>query len=286
MKQRYLYCTVMLLGLLVTNCQQDLLRDFHSDHRRKDDVSIVSMVTERADGILRLSIDAPAPDRADVWIDLNGDGLRACDGAEEVKVFNTYRDYPLASGVKKIAIHGNITYLAATSNRISEVNVSGNPYLVVLNLSANDLTEIDLSHNIALKSVDISNNKIHLLDISTLSDIVSLWCFNNKLKSLDLLENSMLTDLDCSGNELNTLDISANGKLKRILAYNNQLETLDISKNPLINRLWLFGNLFCETEKRSLVSAFGNRIYSDLWLTEEVPYDELAIKATIAEAEP
>lgn len=261
------------------SCRHDLPGEIDAGGRQLKSGSVVTMVTGGTDGIIRFSLDAPAQERPDVWIDLDGNGLRAEDGSEEVEVFNVRRDYTLASGVSKIAIHGNITYLNGASNRLTEVDVSGNPALVVLNLPVNDLATIDVSHNAALERLDISNNRIHSLNISASSKIVSLWCFNNKLKTLDLSENVSLTELDCSGNELTGLDLSANGKLRQLLAYNNRLTTLDISQTPLLNRLWLFGNGFSDAEMRNILSSLRSTIGGDLWMAVEPLNDALTAVA-------
>lgn len=269
MKYRYLYLLVMLLATVVVSCQHELPGGFSVDEPKLESGSVVTLKTDHTDGIISLSVDAPALARFGVWIDLNGDGLRAEDGSEEVKVFNAYQEYTLAAGVKEVAVYGDITYLSGASNELTAINVSGNPHLTTLNVPLNSLTTIDVSQNKALTRLDISDNNISSLDVSANTALVSLWCFNNKLTAIDVSNNSGLAFLDISGNALSSLDISANAELARLLAYNNQLTTLDISQNPLLNRLWVFGNQLPDPETESLVSTLRSVTNGDLWLSIE-----------------
>lgn len=273
MRQRYVFFMTAIVGVLIASCQHELPVALDSGNRAMGERGIVTMITERGDGVVSLSIDAPAQERPDVWIDLNGNGSRAEDGSEDVKIFNAYREYPLAAGVKKVAVHGNITYLGAASNRLSKIDVSGNQHLVALNVPINELDAIDLSRNAALERVDLAQNRFSSLDLSAAPKIVSLWCFNNGLTELNLSDNIDLAFLDCSGNRLQRLDLSANGKLAHLMAYNNQLTALDISGNPLLTRLWVFGNPLPEAEMESLVATLENRSGTEHWISIE-PVDD------------
>lgn len=269
MNYRYLYLLVVLLSTVIVGCQHEVPGGFDVDVPKLESGSVVTLKSGRADGIISLSVDAPAQARFGVWIDLDNDGLRAEDGSEEVKVFNVYQDYTLAAGVKEVSIHGDITYLSAASNELTAIDVSGNSHLATLNVPLNSLTAIDLSQNKALERLDISGNGLNSLDVSANTGLVSLWCFNNKLTAIDVSNNSSLAFLDVSGNALGSLDISANAELTRLLAYNNQLTSLDISKNPQLNRLWVFGNQLPDTETESLVSTLRSVTSGDLWLSIE-----------------
>ena len=271
MRYRFLYLFVVLLGLGITACESDFIEGANNNDTKEvsESESVITMVTQRADGIISLSIDAPALDRFGVWIDLNGDGFRAEDGSEDVTVFNAYQEYVLSADVKTVSVYGDITYLGAASNELSAIDITGNSFLTTLNVPMNRLGEIDLSANTALERLDVSGNNIASLDVSSNAALESLWVFNNELSSLDVSKNPGLLFLDCSGNALSSLDVSANVQLTRLLAYNNQLTDLDISNNTALNRLWLFGNPLSNTETGNLVSALGNVSHGDLWLSME-----------------
>lgn len=269
MKHRYIYLLLVLLATVIVSCQHEIPGGFSVEDPKLESGSVVTLKSDRIDGIVSLSVDAPALTRFGVWIDLDGDGLRAEDGSEEVKVFNTYQQYTLAAGVTEVAVYGDITYLAAAGNQLTAVDVSGSPYLVTLNVPMNNLTAVNVSQNRMLQRLDVSDNDIRSLIVTANTELVSLWSFNNQLSELDLSANSALEFLDCSGNQLSSLDISANTQLAHLLAYNNQLAALDISRNPLLNRLWVFGNQLPDTETESLVSKLRSVTNGDLWLTEE-----------------
>lgn len=247
------------LAIAVTGCMKDDFADYTKGGLLNESGSMVSLVTGRADGVISLSVDAPAQVRTDVWIDLDGDGKRAENGTEDVKVFNAYREYTLSAGVKSISVHGDITYLAAASNKLTAVNVSTNPHLATLNVLLNNLTTLDLSKNSALVRLD---------------------CSGNNLASLDVSYNATLAFLDCSGNQLSILDISKNKEMVRLLAYNNKLTTLDISQNSKLNRLWLFGNPLSDKETERIISSLGSMAIGYLWLTNEPLSNDLAQAAT------
>lgn len=269
MKYRYLYLLVVLLATVVVGCQHEVPGGFAIDDPKLESGSVVTLKTDRTDGIISLSVDAPALARFGVWIDLDGDGLRAEDGSEEMKVFNAYQEYTLVAGVNEVAVYGDITYLSAAANELTTINISGNPHLATLNVPLNSLSTIDVSQNKALERFDISDNNINSLDVSANTKLVSLWCFNNKLTELNVSNNTGLAFMDCSGNQLSNLDISANTQLTRLLAYNNQLTALDISRNTQLNRLWVFGNQLPYTETQSLVSTLRSVTNGDLWLSIE-----------------
>jgi|GEM_PF-1628178 hypothetical protein len=271
MNHRYLYLWIVLLATIVVGCQNDVIGEFEADDSTLGDgSSVITLYTGKTDGVINLSVDAPLSARANVWIDLDGNGTRAEDGSENVKTFNEYREYSLAGGVKRLSIHGDITYLDGASNELTEIDISNNPFLRVLNVPLNQLSSIDVSKNPSLERLDCSANRIGKLDLSSNPALVSLWVFNNELSSLNLSNNGNLELLDCSGNKLSSLDLSANSQLKQLLCYNNALSALDVSNKEQLNRLWLFGNPVCGDagEVENLLYDLNETINGDLWIGE------------------
>jgi hypothetical protein len=269
MNHRYSYLLIVLLIAVITGCQDDAPGEFSVDGPNPESGTVVNLKSARTDGVISLSIDAPENKRSNIWIDLNGDGRRAENGTEEVKTFNIYQSYTLAADVSEISVYGDITYLAAASNELTEVYISENPYLTTLNIPLNRLTTIDVSKNTILSRLDISGNDIHTLNTSANTALMSLWCFNNKLTELNVSNNTRLAFLDCSGNQLKTLDITANTQLEHLLAYNNQLTAIDISRNNQLDRLWVFDNQLPDKEAESIVSTLRSVTKGDLWLSTE-----------------
>lgn len=105
---------------------------------------------------IQLSIDAAASDRADLWVDLNTNGIK--DAGEAV--MNTSGALYVVPASGKITVHGKVTRLGASSQRISSLDVSKNPSLVSLICSGNMIPGLDLSKNTALIELDCSKNRI------------------------------------------------------------------------------------------------------------------------------
>lgn len=269
MKNKNILITFIVLATIVTSCMNEEIEGFtNQKDASTESSSVITLTTDRVDGILSLSIDVPENKHTQVWIDLNGDGVRAEDGSEDITLFNSYQDYSVQSGLKTISIYGDITYLAGASNDLTGIDISRNPYLTTLNVPLNKLNVLDVSKNSALTHLDLSSNNIHTLDISQNRSLVSLWVFNNSLTQLDLSNNADLVFIDFSGNQLSSIDVSKNSELVRLIGFNNQLTSLDISQNNNLNQLWLFGNSlsYSETERiENIVNAMSN---VDLWITD------------------
>lgn len=259
----------VLLAAVTVGCQHELNDSLSVEVPELESGSVVTLKSSRADRIISLSLDAPALARFGVWVDLDGDGLRAKDGSEEVGVFNAYQDYALSDGVNEVAVYGDITYLAAAGNELTAIDVSGSPALSTLYLSSNHLTAVNVSQNKMLTRLDVSDNEIRSLILTDNPALVSLWCYNNRLTELDVKVNTLLASLDCSGNQLTHLDVSSNTQLSALLVYNNRLTALDISQNTLLNRLWAFGNELPDNETENLIATLRSTSGGDLWLTEE-----------------
>mgnify|MGYP001002082299 CR=1 FL=1 len=264
------YILLLIFAIFATSCIHDDFEIVGDDRTPLESRSLISFVTERSGGIISLSIDAPVQDRFNVWIDLNNDGIRSGNGAEDITVFNKYQDYQISLGVNKVTLHGDITYLAAASNELITINISKNPFLKILNVPFNRLTSIDLSKNTALVNLDCSDNNINSIDLSHNKSLETLWVYNNQLTTLTVSDNTALTFLDCSGNQLKKLDLSNNSELVHLLCYNNQLSSLDISQNNMLNRIWAFDNPFSTNESVSLIGSLQKVSQGDLWISNEL----------------
>ena len=130
--------------------------------------------------------------------------------------------------------------------------------LKILYCSDNKLTGLDMSGNPALEQLLCYENNLESLNVTKNKKLSKLNCQHNGLKELNLKDNENLTDLNCSYNQLTTLDVSKNAKLSILECYNNGMEKLnlgditnlswllcaennltelDVSKNPYLERL-------------------------------------------------
>lgn len=138
----------------------------------------------------------------------------------------------------------SVTQLYIQGRRIE--NLSGIEYFTQLTDLAcywNLLSELDLSKNTKLEILDCSNNYIRSLDVSQNTLLIQLWCKHNLLVDLDLRALKELNTLYCTGNTLSGLDLSLNNKLEYLFTGSNQLYTLDLSGNPALRQLDCSSNL-------------------------------------------
>ena len=104
---------------------------------------------------------------------------------------------------------------------LSELDVSKNPKLLVLECGANALTELDLSNN---------------------PELLQLRCWSNQLKTIDVRYNPKLTHLRFGYDEISDVDLSCNPKLEAIRCEYSALEELDLSNNPEIWYVEVYSN--------------------------------------------
>lgn len=269
MRINKIFAALSILAIGMVSCTQDDFGVPGGIPTPGKSGNVISLSTGHANGIVSLAVDALPADRAGVWIDLDGDGLRAEDGTEDISSFNVYQDYKLSAGKNTVTVHGNITYFAAASNELTALDVSKSPQLQTLNIQHNRITALDLSKNTALTRLDCSTNSLYTLYVSQNNSLVSLWAFDNQLAELNVSGNPSLAFLDCSGNSLSTLDVTGNSELVRLLCHNNQISSLDISQNEKLNRLWVFGNLISSEEMERIITSLQKVANGSLWIAYE-----------------
>ncbi|MDE6209013.1 MAG: hypothetical protein K2M73_04970 [Lachnospiraceae bacterium] len=143
-----------------------------------------------------------------------------------------------------ISKNTELVLLDLTGNKLTNLDVSKNINLHTLNLDDNQLTSLDVSKNTNLLNLNISGNKLTSLDVSKNVKLGSLNLPNNQLTDLDVSKNTDLGYLSLSNNQLTNLDISKNTRLSMLFLSNNQLTDLDVSKNTKLEYLWCENNQF------------------------------------------
>ena len=131
----------------------------------------------------------------------------------------------------------NLEELYCDDNDMTELDLSKNTKLRILDCGNNQLTSLDLRNNTALEHLGCSFNELTSLDVSSNIALKDFGCVGNKLTSLNLSNNTALTRLDCNGNELASLVVSGNTALEYLRCNGNQLTSLDLSKNTALTRL-------------------------------------------------
>lgn len=191
---------------------------------------------------IELLISADDKHKANVWIDLNNNGLR--DSGEAIKSFSTRtkdkKSYVLDS--QTIRVYGKVTSFETVSfwrkedkkfvgQELTSLDVSNNEDLKVLSCQANKLKSLDLSSNKDLIVLYCGTNQLTSLDVVNNKKIEILSCIENRLTDLDVSRNTNLNALHCSSNYFTSLDMKDNIALKDFRCDNNQLKSLELSNN-------------------------------------------------------
>lgn len=92
-----------------------------------------------------------------------------------------------------------LTDLVVGGGQLSNIDVSANSNLEILNCCSNKLTSLDVSHNEKLRYLDCSENQIKELDLSGNPYLEQIYCSGNLLQSLDL-RGKNIVDYECDEN--------------------------------------------------------------------------------------
>ncbi|MEP2935738.1 MAG: T9SS type A sorting domain-containing protein [Gilvibacter sp.] len=172
-------------------------------------------------------IDFPDPNLKSALVDHNGD-LIDTNGDNEIQIIEA-NEFTGAICLQSSFIH-DLTGIEHFINAIG------------LDASTNELTEVDLSNNIALKVLKLISNDIAVIDLSSNILLEELWIAYNDLTELDVSENTALKHLSCKYNLLTNLIINGTN-LERLICNNNQLTELNLTGQSSLKDLWCNRNL-------------------------------------------
>jgi len=217
--------------------------------------------TRNVDETIRLHIEAAEADKADVWIDLNNDGVK--DSGEDNVTFGVLAYYTL--GAQTVTIYGKVTMLVCYNNSLTTLDVSNNAALQVLDCSHNSLTTLDVTTNTALQQLYCYINSLTELDLTKNTALLNLSCNGNSLTELDLTKNTALQRLYCEVNLLTELDVTKNTALQGLRCSKNSLTELDLTKNTALQKLYCNGNSLTSLDvtnnaELEYLSCYGNQI--------------------------
>ncbi|WP_449386693.1 DUF7619 domain-containing protein [Chryseobacterium lineare] len=157
-----------------------------------------------------------------------------------------------------IDTNGDLEIQVSEALNVSRLNVSGQPgnmitdltgineftNLVLLNASSNALTNLQITGLSYLQSLSVRNNSLTYLSVSNLNSIHTLDIVNNQLESIDISGLPNLVTLECNNNLLTTIILNNNNSLLNIQAANNKLTTVAFEEAPNLSNLYLKNNLF------------------------------------------
>lgn len=132
--------------------------------------------------------------------------------------------------------------LSAMQQEITEIDLSYNTLLDTLVLAGNYISNIDISNNPNLVLLDVQSNQLSA--INGLSKAVHLKELNLSFNELEefSIENETLEILKISNNVLHSFDVKGSINLKNILLTTNELTSVDFSKNILLETLLISDN--------------------------------------------
>lgn len=244
--------TILILGMAVTPVHASELADQNSPDATEEtykpfhpnldeDTSLIETETDKAEENETIypevqldGVNFPDEDfRKFVTdsFDTNKDGILQSDEIREAKVLST--DYEVYfSSVKGIEHLKNLKKFSAPMAGFSEIDVSQNTKLQILDIGSNDdLSSIDVSNNKELRILDISGSKITNIDVSNNPELRWLFAFDCPIASVDVSNNIKLKRLDMARTKLTSIDVSNNLKLQALNIEETQVSTIDISKN-------------------------------------------------------
>ena len=106
---------------------------------------------------------------------------------------------------------------------MASVNLSNNPLLVTLNASTNLLSEMDVSFLSALTGLNVSNNALTQIYLNSNFNLVDIDVSINVITDLNVDALLNLEDLNCAANQLSSLNVVQNTNLKTLFCQSNLL---------------------------------------------------------------
>lgn len=145
-----------------------------------------------------------------------------------------------------------LSFDAYATKSLSKLTPSGCPRLARLSIDLTAVSELDVTKNSELLILNIGDTRISSIDLSGCPKLQQFYCQNAsgrvntdvKISSLDLSHNPELVYLSASSNLLTTLDLSHNPNLTFIGLSDNNLSSINIDGITDISTLNLRNNRF------------------------------------------
>lgn len=133
----------------------------------------------------------------------------------------------------------SLNKLHCQNNQLVNLNVRKLTSLVELKCTGNGrLTELDVTQNTSLRVLDINLTKIERLDISQNKRLLELSCVRTPIAELDVRANTNLSLLACGATNIQSLDLSRNLSLNRLLVQGSKLKQLNLQYNTKLAQMY------------------------------------------------
>lgn len=169
------------------------------------------------------------------------------------------------------------------SGQLTELNLSGNVFLRVLNCARNRIDSLDFSHNPYIEEINCSRNELTSLDVTMLPGLMVLDCSKNDFSasSIDLSKNPDLERLDVMECMLNTIDVTANKKLLTLSTHINNISSIDLSNNSSLTYCNFSDNRIKSFDVSNLVHAEYIHCGTDRLTEVFLPHFSTALKELV-----
>ncbi|WP_257657707.1 leucine-rich repeat domain-containing protein [Parapedobacter lycopersici] len=153
---------------------------------------------------------------------------------------NSTKQLDLSSSIGSVEIfvvgsYGSAHILSAPGKQITEVGLSKLSELKNVDLSDNLISEVDVSSNPLIEILNVSQNSLNELVVDSLPDLINLNASSNNLSSINLSQNPLLEFLEIDNNDISSLSISENDNIKWCLAADNDLSYVNFTgKSQLV----------------------------------------------------
>ncbi|WP_291015800.1 hypothetical protein [Faecalibacterium sp.] len=154
------------------------------------------------------------------------------DAVTEISITNTN-----CTDLTGIAYFANLKILYCSDNKLTGLDMSGNPALEQLLCYENNLESLNVTKNKKLSKLNCQNNGLKELNLKDNENLTELNCSYNQLTTLDVSKNAKLSILECYNNGMEELNLGDITNLSWLLCAENNLTELDVSKNPYLERL-------------------------------------------------
>ena len=177
------------------------------------------------------------------------------DAVTEISITNTN-----CTDLTGIAYFANLKILYCSDNKLTGLDMSGNPALEQLLCYENNLESLNVTKNKKLSKLKCYQNRLKELNLENNKYLKVLDCSYNNLTTLDVSHNVWLDTLECGNNGMEKLNLGGS-ELEGLFCPDNNLTELDVSKNKYLQRLNCINNKLRRLVIGSPVNRLGMMLY-------------------------
>ena len=177
------------------------------------------------------------------------------DAVTEISITNTN-----CTDLTGIAYFANLKILYCSDNKLTGLDMSGNPALEQLLCFENNLESLNVTKNEKLSKLKCYQNRLNELNLENNKHLKVLDCSYNNLTTLDVSHNVWLDTLECTNNGMEELNLGGS-ELEGLFCSDNNLTELDVSKNKYLQRLNCVNNKLRRLVIGSPVYRLGMTLY-------------------------